>query len=97
MGKLVLSSAVLFFILIFIISSSMAADAPNGAALFRKHCSLCHPSAAMMTGRRIVKLMRYPPPGMPTFNNDKLSDSDAAAIADYIRFQIATKFICKAL
>ena len=97
MGKLVVSSAVLVVFLISIVSSGMAEDASNGVALFRKHCSLCHPCAAKMTGEHIVILMRYPPPGMPTFNNDKLSNKDATAIADYIRFQIATKSNCKAL
>jgi hypothetical protein len=40
--------------------------------------------------------MRYPPPAMPTFDNDKISDRDADAIANYIRLQISVKSICKA-
>ncbi|MDA8174072.1 MAG: cytochrome c [Nitrospiraceae bacterium] len=32
----------------------------------------------------IVKLIRHPGPGMPAFNEDKLSDAEANAIAKYI-------------
>jgi mono/diheme cytochrome c family protein len=95
MGKLALSVAVSFVILMLITSYGMAAGTPNGAALYKKHCAMCHPSAAKLTGTRIVELMRYPRQGMPTFGNDKISDSGAGAIAEYVRMQIAINTICK--
>jgi mono/diheme cytochrome c family protein len=75
----------------------MADYASNGAALHKKHCSACHPSAARMSGARIVETMRNPPPAMPAFDNGKISDRDADALANYIQLEISVEFIGKAL
>ena len=96
MIKWIVASAVFFFVFMLISSPGMAERASNGTAMYKKHCSVCHPSAARMSGARIVEIMRYPPPAMPTFDNDKISDRDADAIANYIRLQISVKSICKA-
>jgi mono/diheme cytochrome c family protein len=63
----------------------MTADTPNGSELFKKHCSKCHPIAALMTGTpgtHIVEVMRHPKRDMPKFDTDKIPDRDADAIAE---------------
>jgi mono/diheme cytochrome c family protein len=97
MIKWAVSSTVFFFVFILISSPGIAERASNGAAMYKKHCSACHPNAAKMSGVRIVEIMRYPPPAMPTFDNDKISDRDADVISHYIRLQISEKSSCKAL
>ncbi len=86
------SGEILFVIFIVIVSPAMAAQAPNGAELYKKHCSACHPDATRLSDSHIVEIMRNPPSPMPTFDKDKVSDRDADAIADYIRVQHAMKF-----
>jgi mono/diheme cytochrome c family protein len=55
------------------------------AALFKKHCSACHPNAAKIPrDTNIMKILRDPPPFMPRFDKEKLSDSDARKIEHYI-------------
>jgi mono/diheme cytochrome c family protein len=95
MGKWFLSGVI--FSVIFIASQGMAADSPNGSALFKLHCSMCHPNAAVMRDSLIVEIMRNPKKDMPKFDKNKISDKDAAAIADYIKLQIAMKSICKGI
>lgn len=94
MGKWLLLDAIFAVILIIITSYGIAADKPNGAELFKEHCIRCHPIAAMMTDSRIVDTMRNPKRDMPKFDKDKISDKEANAIADYIKFQISMKSIC---
>jgi hypothetical protein len=60
----------------------MTADTPNGSELFKKHYSMCHPIATMMTRTHIVEVMRYPKRDMPKFDTDKIPDRDADAIAE---------------
>ncbi len=91
MKKWAVSSEILFVIFILIVSSGIAAQAPNGAELYKKHCSACHPDATRLSDSRIVETMRNPPSPMPIFDKDKVSDRDAEAIADYIRFKHAEK------
>jgi mono/diheme cytochrome c family protein len=93
MKKWIESGAVL--LVIVIASYGMAANAPNGAELFKKHCSMCHPIAAVMRDSRIVEIMRNPKQDMPNFDAKNISDKDASAIADYIKLQIAMKSICE--
>jgi mono/diheme cytochrome c family protein len=58
---------------------------PQGEALYKKHCSACHRDAVMLKRvANIVDIMRKPPSVMPNFDKDKISDRDAAEIADYI-------------
>ena len=64
-----------------------AASSPgNGELLYRKHCGGCHPDpVALMPSEKMVSLMREPPAAMPAFGEDRLPESDARAIADFIR------------
>ena len=56
-----------------------------GEALFKKHCSMCHPHAAKLKSiNDIVGKIRNPSPYMPRVSEHKISDSDAKRIADYI-------------
>jgi mono/diheme cytochrome c family protein len=94
MGKWLLLDA---FVAVIIITAShgMAADKSNGSELFKKHCSMCHPIAAVMRDSRIVEIIRNPKQDMPKFDVKNISDKDASAIADYIKLQIAMKSICE--
>jgi mono/diheme cytochrome c family protein len=92
MKKRVISVEILIVIFISIASFATAAHAPNGAELYKKHCSACHPDATRLPDERIVEIMRNPPSPMPTFDNGKVSDRDADAISAYIRLQHAVKF-----
>jgi cytochrome c553 len=93
MNKRAVSGKIIFVIFIVIVSPAMAVSAPSGAELYKKHCSTCHPNATRMPNKRIVETMRNPRSIMPTFDQDKVSDRDADAIADYIRSQHAKKFL----
>lgn len=79
------------FVLIVLVFSGVAAGVAlsqnDGDALYRKHCILCHPDAAKLrSSKDIISLMRNPPiPEMPAFGEEKLSDGNAKAIADFIR------------
>lgn len=58
---------------------------PNGAKLYRKHCSACHPDPSRFrTTKDLVSLLRNPPSRMPIFSEGKLSDRDAAAIERFL-------------
>ena len=60
---------------------------PNGGNIIRPEKSLLKKHLdehGIKTAEDIVHLMRNPGPGMQTFSEDKISDADAAKIADYI-------------
>ncbi len=63
----------------------LAAPQTDGGALYRKHCAHCHPDAAKlkMPGK-LVDDIRMPPPGMPAFGEEKLSDTEVRSIGEYI-------------
>lgn len=62
------------------------ASAGDGALLYRKHCGGCHPDPlALRSTEKMVMLMREPPAAMPVFGKDRLSDSAAGAIDDFVR------------
>ncbi|MHB8845039.1 MAG: c-type cytochrome [Nitrospirota bacterium] len=67
------------------VSLCSAAAQSDGAALYRKHCSTCHPQA-LTTGSTadLFGIVRTPPPGMPAYGEDKLSDLDVRAIGEYL-------------
>lgn len=63
----------------------------HGEALFKKHCSSCHPKADNFVNfhklEDIIDTMRNPPGPMPEFDEEKISEHDALKIAAYIRLQ----------
>jgi hypothetical protein len=64
-----------------------AASQREGAALYRKHCSVCHREASKLArSGDLVESLRNPPVGMPAYSEDKLSDADVHALREYIRF-----------
>jgi mono/diheme cytochrome c family protein len=70
----------------------------NGAALFQRYCSGCHRQITRFKPETdFIMIMRNPPLPMPAFPPDRISESDAKAIAEYIQFQLAIKAICKAV
>ena len=63
----------------------MAETQDAGNALYKKHCSACHPRAyTLKSVKGMVDKMRNPPPYMPGFGEDKISVENAKKIADYI-------------
>lgn len=63
-----------------------AAEQPDGAALYQKHCASCHPDGSKLKLEiPLLKSIRTPPPGMPSSGQEKLSDRDVQAIAQYLR------------
>lgn len=70
-------------------TAPVSSDETNIAAIYKTHCSACHPDAGKIkTVANIVEMMRTPPPAMPTFSRDKINDNAARAVADYIKLQI---------
>lgn len=64
----------------------LAAAPVDGAALYRKHCSACHPDASQLRApENLVPFIKIPPPPMPAFGEDKLPDHEAQAIAAFLR------------
>lgn len=62
-----------------------AAERPDGATLYQKHCSACHPDGSKLKlDEPLVESLRQPFPGMPLFGKDRLSDSEVDAIASYL-------------
>ena len=72
-----------------------------GGDLFRANCASCHqavaqggaltngkhaPNLSKATPTQIVEAMRTGPESMPVFGNGQLSDSQAIAIAKYVKF-----------
>ncbi len=54
--------------------------------MYRKHCLVCHPDPSRLSSRGdIVSFIKAPTPSMPAFGEDKVSDRDVRAIADFIR------------
>ena len=87
MKKITLLLLILAAFFAFISHNTVGAAATQdaGEALFKKHCSACHPKASKLksvTG--MVNKMRNPPPYMPSFDEYKISDNEAQKIADYI-------------
>ena len=72
--------------LVALIATPCSAEERDGAQLYRKHCSLCHADASRLRSEELMNDIRMPPPGMPAFGDDKLSDEDVQAIADFVRF-----------
>jgi len=63
-----------------------AAEQPDGAALYQKHCVSCHPDGSRLRlDSPLLNSLRTPPSGMPSFGQEKLSDLDARAIGEYLR------------
>jgi hypothetical protein len=63
-----------------------AAAENDGAQLFGKYCAVCHPQAPRVgPSDDILGRVRMPPPGMPAFGEDKLSDREARAIEAYLK------------
>jgi len=63
-----------------------ADEQPNGAALYQKHCVICHPDGSKLRSDiSLLNGIRRPPPGMPPFEQEKLSDRDVRAIGEYLR------------
>jgi len=62
-----------------------AASQPDGAALHRKHCLACHPEGTLKLSGDLLDSIRIPPPGMPAFSEEKLSDAGVAALGEYLR------------
>lgn len=57
----------------------------DAAELYRKHCSACHPDAGMLRETKdILRAMTSPPPFMPSFGEEKISQNNAKKIAEYI-------------
>jgi len=67
---------------------SGATQEKTGEALFNKHCVLCHREGNKIERIRepadIAKVMRNPTGSMPEFNEEKISDHEADAIAKFI-------------
>ena len=97
MKKTVVAAFLVAFILALVSVSGASARQSNGAALYKKHCSGCHHSAAnFKSGENILWIMRNPPQGMPLFDSVKIPDFNAQEIVFYIQQQVATKLMCKA-
>jgi len=81
-----ISSFILVVCMVLIAAISSDADElKTGESLYRKNCFACHPNAKKITGHKsILKTMRNPPPYMPVFSEDRLSDDDAGKIEDYV-------------
>jgi len=72
--------------------SYASAEETKGEVLYKKHCIGCHPSTIKFShGSDVLEIVRNPPAGMPVFDENKLFQSNAAAIADYIKAQNAQK------
>ena len=76
---------VTLFAFIFNNTTILAATQDAGEALYKKHCSSCHPRASKLKSvKDMVDKIRNPPPFMPGFDEQKISTGDANKIADYI-------------
>jgi cytochrome c6 len=99
MKKLVTLALALSAITLWTPTANAEQAAANGEELFKQRCSACHPNGGnvikphetLRKGEReantveaVVGKMRKPGKGMPTFDSNFLSDSDAKAIAEYI-------------
>ena len=66
-----------------------------GEKLFNQHCVTCHTDDKKMKDIKkiedIIKTMRNPKLGMPTFNEEEIPNDAAEAIAKYIFFSILFK------
>ncbi len=63
-----------------------AASHRDGATLYRKHCALCHPETTRLRmADDLMETLRMPPPGMPAFSEEKLSDADVKALGEHVR------------
>jgi mono/diheme cytochrome c family protein len=66
-----------------------------GEKLFNEHCVMCHPDNKKMKDinktEDIIKTMRNPKPGMPTFNEEEIPNDAAEAITKYIFSSILFK------
>ena len=84
-----LASGALFLITVLLlvdVSPCRAASQKGGAALYRKHCSYCHPKASTLRmSKDLLGIVRMPPLGMPAFSEDKLSNADVQTLGEYIR------------
>jgi len=95
-----MKKAFLLFLTLNLVTLAAAISGPsaaeiNGAALYKKHCANCHPHADKLkteTYFEIIESMRNPPPSMPSFEDYKISDIEASAIASYVQYQIVSKF-----
>ena len=62
-----------------------AAAPLDGAALYKKHCAVCHPDTSRLAlDDPLAETLREPPPGMPAYGEDKLSELEARAIESYL-------------
>lgn len=58
----------------------------DGAALYHKHCAGCHhEGSTLKLADPLLHSVRVPPPGMPLFDEEKLSDRDVRTIGEYLR------------
>jgi len=63
-----------------------AAERPDGAELYQKHCVSCHPDGSKLKlDIPLLGTLRTPPVGMPAFGPEKLTDRDVQAIGEYLR------------
>lgn len=82
----------IIFVLVMLIFLSQAFNAIAGEqtyvdapALYKKHCSACHPNASVFRSQRIImRSVTNPPPGMPKFDEDRISKNSMKALVDYI-------------
>ena len=95
-----MKKTVFFTTAMLVLAASLGAtgslpDAPHGATLYRKHCAGCHQSVrSFKQAPDFVGLIRNPPSPMPAFGPDKLSDGQAKAISDYVRFFLSLNKAC---
>jgi mono/diheme cytochrome c family protein len=83
--KILLLIPVIFFVFISHNTTIMAAAQDAGETLYKKHCAACHPKAVTLKSvKGMIDKMRNPPPFMPGFDEQKISDDAAKKIADYI-------------
>lgn len=82
-----LSFLMLVLFLYSITAALFATASPDdGAMLYRKHCTGCHPDpAALKSTENLAELLRQPPVAMPAFDTERLSDSSVVAIENFMR------------
>lgn len=74
------------FLLCGVVCPRNVAAQTVGELLFEKHCAGCHPDRKkLIIAGPLRDSLRKPPPRMPAFDEDTLTDDEARAIGEYIR------------